>query len=138
MNIEKISFNGIDYAIVLRKGVQVEQSTFFTEDDNPMQLGIIKHPAGYIETPHIHRDVDVLPTIQQVLYITSGIVAVDFFDNYGEQVAQVTLYEGDTALIMFGGHAIRVIEDLECLTVKQGPYVGIEKDKIDLPIKVLK
>ena len=136
MSVEKISFDGVDYAIVLRKGVRVEGSTFFTEDDNPMQLGIIKHRAGYIETPHIHKDAEVFPNIQQVLYITRGVVAVDFFDDDAEKVAQTTLSRGDTALIMFGGHAIRVLADLECLTIKQGPYAGIEKDKIDLLEKV--
>jgi hypothetical protein len=132
MNIEKISFNGIDYAILLRKDLRVEKSIFFTEPDNPLQLGIIKHQAGYIENPHIHKKAEVFPNIQQVLYITKGIVAIDFFNNDGKKLGETILKEGDTILLMFGGHAIRVIEDLECLTVKQGPYAGIEEDKIDL------
>lgn len=132
MNIEKISFNGIDYAIVLRKDLHVEKSIFFTKPDNPMQLGIIKHQTGYIENPHIHKKPEVFPDIQQVLYITKGVVAVDFFDSDGKKTGETTLEQGDTILLMYGGHAIRVIEDLECLTVKQGPYAGIEEDKIDL------
>jgi len=132
MDVERISFNGIDYAIVLKKGLLVEKSIFFTKPENPMQLGIIKHEAGYIENPHIHIKPKVFPDIQQVLYITKGVVTIDFFNDDGKKLKETTLEEGDTILLMFGGHAIRVIEDLECLTVKQGPYVGIEEDKIDL------
>lgn len=132
MQVEKISFNGIDYAIVLRKGLQVEKSVFFTKPDNPMQLGVIKHEAGYIGKPHIHKKPKVFPDIQEVLYIIKGIAAIDFFDKDGRKLKETTLKEGDTILLMFGGHAIRVLEDLECLAVKQGPYAGIEEDKISL------
>ncbi|MFQ5866781.1 MAG: hypothetical protein ACE5IT_02155 [bacterium] len=110
----------------------MEKSIFFTKPDNSLQLGIIRHKAGYIENPHIHRKVKILPNIQQVLYINKGVVAIDFFDKGGKKLGKTTLKRGDTVLIMSGGHAIRVLENLECLTVKQGPYVGIEGDKIDL------
>ena len=59
-------------------------------------------------------------------------MAIDFFDQKGNKLGETTLKEGDIILLMFGGHAIRVIEDLECFTVKQGPYAGMEDDKIEL------
>jgi hypothetical protein len=133
MDIEKIRFNNLDYALIIRKGFKATETTFFTESNEPMQLGVIKHKAGYIETPHTHRRIEVKAEIQQMLYITSGKLAVDFFDDSGSKIGEVTLTVGDTILLMYGGHAIRVIEDVECLSVKQGPYVGIEKDKINLP-----
>ena len=132
MDIEKIRFNSTDYAIILRKSLRVERSTFFTKDDNSMQIGVIKHEAGYVERPHIHRKPNIYPDIQQVLYIQKGIVAIDFFDDKGIKVGEATLKEGDIILRMFGGHAIRVIEDLACFTVKQGPFAGDKEDKIEL------
>lgn len=132
MGIEKMNFNGVDYAIVLRKDLHVEKTTFFTKPDNSMQLGIIKHKAGYVESPHIHKKPENLPSIQQVLFISKGMVTVDFFADDGKNFGTVTLTKGDTILLMSGGHAIRVVEDLECLTVKQGPYRSVEEDKIEL------
>jgi hypothetical protein len=132
LKIEKISFNGKDYALILRKGLRIRESTFFTNPDDPMQLGIIRHETGYIENPHIHKKAKVLPDIHQVLHITKGSLAVNFFNEEGKKVGETTVKKGDTILIMSGGHAIKVLEDLECLTVKQGPYAGIEGDKINL------
>lgn len=134
MNIERISFNNLNYALIVRRGFTAAETTFFSESDQTMQLGLIKHKAGYIETPHIHQQIEIKADIHQMLYITKGKLAVDFFDNNGRKISDVMLNEGDTILLMSGGHAIRVIEDVECLTVKQGPYIGIEKDKVNLPV----
>jgi hypothetical protein len=132
MQVEKISFDGRDYALVLRKGLTIEESTFFTDAENSLQLGIIKHERGYSEKPHTHRELEVCASVQQVLYVTKGVVAIDFFDNSGRKLGETKLNKGDTPLIMARGHGIRVLEDLECLAVKQGPYAGIEEDKINL------
>jgi len=132
VSIENISFKDEDFAIVLRSDYKVQESTFFTSPQNSMQLGVIKHEAGYLEKPHIHKKPASLPDIQQVLFITKGKVQVDFFDDKARILGSVVLKKGDTILLMSGGHAIRVIEDLECFTVKQGPYKSIEEDKMDL------
>jgi len=134
MEIEKISFNNLDYALVIRNEFKIEKTTFFTQANEPMQLGVIKHKAGYIEIPHTHQQISITADIHQMLFITHGKLAIDFFDNNGSKICEITLNVGDTILLMSGGHAIRAIEDVECLTVKQGPYVGIEKDKVDLPL----
>ena len=39
------------------------------------------------------------------------------------------LNEGDTILLVAGGHAIKVLEDFKGIKVKQGPYVSLEEDK---------
>jgi len=32
-------------------------------------------------------------------------------------------------------HAIRVLEDMQCISVKQGPFLGTEYDKVFVDVK---
>ncbi|MDD5449083.1 MAG: hypothetical protein PHO42_00595 [Candidatus Omnitrophica bacterium] len=133
MHVDKITFNKLDYAIVIRKGFAAEKSDFFTGPQSPMQFGVIAHKAGYLEAPHTHQKINIKADIFQMLYIVKGKLAVDFFNSKGIKEGEVIVTKGDAVLLMNGGHAIRVLEDVECITAKQGPYAGIENDKIVLP-----
>ena len=43
---------------------------------------------------------------------------------------EVVLKAGDGIVLIHGIHAIKVLEDMQCISVKQGPFLGTEKDKI--------
>jgi len=133
MGIETMTIDGLDYAMVMRRGFAVGKSEFCTEPDSSMQFGVLVHDAGYTETPHTHPKIDVKADIFQMLYVTKGELAVDFFSSKGAKTGEVIVSAGDAILIMEGAHAIRVLKDMECITVKQGPYAGIARDKIVLP-----
>lgn len=134
--MERIHHQGKTFAIVLRKDLKVEKSTFLTPDESSLQLGFIVHTKGYVETPHIHKPVErVIRNLQQMLFVEKGVVALDFFSDAGEMVKSVEVGQGDTILIMEGVHSIRVLQDLKCLTVKQGPFLGIGEDKIEIGTK---
>ena len=134
--MERIHHQGKTFAIVLRKDLKVEKSTFLTPDESSLQLGFIIHTKGYVETPHIHKPVErVIRNLQQMLFVEKGLVALDFFSDAGEMVKSVEVGQGDTILIMEGVHSIRVLQDLKCLTVKQGPFLGAGEDKIEIGTK---
>jgi hypothetical protein len=37
-------------------------------------------------------------------------------------------------VLIHGVHAIRVIEDMQCISVKQGPFLGVEFDKVEVGV----
>ena len=51
-------------------------------------------------------------------------------DTIATQVAE--LGPGDSALLVHGVHSVRVLEDMQCISVKQGPFLGIENDKVEV------
>jgi hypothetical protein len=65
---------------------------------------------------------------KEVLFIKSGKVRVDFYDDEKKYIESRVLVSGDVILLAFGGHGFEMLEDSEIIEVKQGPYVG-EKDK---------
>lgn len=87
------------------------------------------HPTGKTIDAHVHNMVhrNVVLT-QEVLFIKKGILRVDFYDEYEDYLESRNLLAGDVILLISGGHGFKVIEEVEMIEVKQGPYSG-EQDK---------
>lgn len=131
MSMEVIDHGGIRYAEVIWRDTIVDRTTFYSPPSSSFQFGIVAHGAGYAEEPHAHlpphRQIDDL---QQMLVVQRGVVAVELFTDDGDKFREVVLRDGDAIVLIHGVHAIRVIEDVQCLTVKQGPFLGAEHDKV--------
>ena len=80
--MKKIVHNGKILAIIIKQNYSSEGISFFTPGDFSQQLGYMNRPAGYKIKPHIHNPVlrEVVYT-QEVLFIKSGKVRVDFYDE---------------------------------------------------------
>jgi hypothetical protein len=62
-------------------------------------------------------------------------VAVLLYDDAGALLREVLLRAGDAIVLIHGVHAIRVVEDMQCISVKQGPFLGNEMDKVIVKAK---
>ena len=102
---------------------------FFTPNELSQQLAYMRHPIGKVIQPHVHNPVirEVTHT-QEVLFIKSGKLRVDFYNDQQEYLDSRILEAGDVILLVTGGHGFEVLEEIEMIEVKQGPYVG-EQDK---------
>lgn len=127
--IENIEFNGKAFAIILYSNFKKEGIHFFTPNDFSQQLAYMNRPAGYVIQPHVHNPVyrEVSYT-KEVLFIKSGKVRIDFFDESQSYLESRILNEGDVVLLCYGGHGFEMLEQTEIIEVKQGPYAG-ENDK---------
>jgi hypothetical protein len=102
---------------------------FFTPDDLSQQLAYMRHPAGKIIDPHVHNPVDrKVQFTQEVLVVKRGKLRVDFYNDQQQYLESRILEEGDVILLATGGHGFEVLEEVEMIEVKQGPYAG-DNDK---------
>jgi len=102
---------------------------FFTPDDFSQQLGYMNRPSGYIIPPHVHNSVvREVQFTKEVLFIKSGRLRVDFYDDDQAYLESRILETGDIILLAYGGHGFEMLEPTEMIEVKQGPYAG-EDDK---------
>lgn len=116
-------------ALIIKSNFNEPGIHFFTPEEFSQQLAYIRHPAGKIISPHIHNIVrrEVTST-QEVLYIKRGKLRVDIYDENQNYLNSYILETGDMILLANGGHGFEVLEDIEMIEVKQGPYAG-EADK---------
>lgn len=127
--IETIESDGCILGLLLRSSYSSDGIKFFTPDDFSQQLAYMNRPAGYVIQPHIHNAVRrEVHFTKEVLFIRSGRVRVDFYDDEKNYLESRILNTGDVLLLAFGGHGFEMLEDSEIIEVKQGPYAG-ENDK---------
>jgi mannose-6-phosphate isomerase-like protein (cupin superfamily) len=113
------------FAIIVSREFNESGIHFFTPNDLSQQLAYMRHPAGKVIDPHIHNPVarNVQYT-QEVLFIKRGRLRVDFYDNDQKYLESRILQAGDVILLATGGHGFEVLEEIEMIEVKQGPYAG--------------
>jgi hypothetical protein len=134
--IEVIEHEGIRFAEIIRVGIELDHTQFFSPADSSFQFGILAHRAGFIEPAHFHKHATrPIEDLQQMFVVQKGVVAVDFFDKMGKRFREIILKQGDSVLLVHGAHSIRVLEDMQCVSVKQGPFLGVENDKVNIETK---
>ena len=127
--IENVKYNGNLLAIIIRTQFQRDGIVFFTPDDFSQQLAYMKRHEGYSIPPHVHNSVPrEVQLTQETLFIKSGKVRVDFYNDEQTYLESRILNQGDVILLAHGGHGFVMLEESEIIEVKQGPYAG-EQDK---------
>ena len=134
--VEIIENLGTRYAEVIRSDITTEKTRFFSPPESSFQFGLLAHKAGYQEPPHYHQEFERnVKDLQQMFVVQKGVVGVQLFDDSEKLLKEVILNVGDAIVLIHGAHAIRVIEDMQCISVKQGPFLGDSFDKIDIKVK---
>jgi len=113
------------YAIILCADHSGEGIDFFTPNNFSQQLGYMNRPKGYVINPHVHNPVSrEVQFTKEVLFIKSGKVRADFYDDDQNYLESYILNQGDVILLAYGGHGFEMMEPSEIIEVKQGPYAG--------------
>jgi hypothetical protein len=130
MSVETIEFHETKYAQIIWADTSVTQTTFFSPPESSFQFGLLSHEAGFVEAPHLHQPIKrEIDDLQQMFVVQRGVVAVQLYADDKTLLKEVVLNAGDAIVLIHGIHAIRVIEDMQCISVKQGPFLGTERDK---------
>lgn len=131
--VDHIYHNEELISLIIRTQYEHEGITFFTHPSMSQQLAYMKRPKHYVIEPHVHKrwERQVLYT-QEVLFIKSGKVRVDFYGSDRRYLESRIVNEGDVVLLASGGHGFEMLEESEIVEVKQGPYLDCnEKSWLD-------
>ena len=127
------SDDGEIIAIVVKRDFEKDGVNFVSKEDYPLQLGISSYRKGDTIKAHFHIEKEIrINKIQEVVHIKSGKTIVNLYDLDGKKFKSVELSDDDTILFVDGGHGFEILEDTKIIEVKQGPYFGVEEDKIYL------
>jgi hypothetical protein len=123
--VRYIKHNDQVLAIVISNQFKKDGIHFFTPNEFSQQLAYMKHPTGKVIEPHYHNPVNrnVIHT-QEVLVIKKGKLKVNFYDDKQDFLQHLILEGGDVILLASGGHGFEVLEEIEMIEIKQGPYQG--------------
>ncbi len=62
--------------------------------------------------------------------VVGGLMEVDYYDESGTFLVTERIRPGEALLHIKGGHGFHFPEASRVIEIKQGPYLGKEKDKI--------
>ena len=124
--IERILCDEDVIAIIVRNHHSEDGIHFLTPDAYSQQLAYMHHKSGHMIEPHFHNIVPrTVHYTQEVLVIRTGKLKVDFYNEDQEKISDTVLSAGDVILLCAGGHGFEVLEEVEMIEIKQGPYVGL-------------
>jgi hypothetical protein len=131
--IDKIQVGETILGIVIRDSYKDKGLHFFTPEDFTQQLAYMNHPKDHVVRPHFHNAIQrVIHNTMEILFIKSGKIRLDFYDDKRSYLESRLLEKGDIVLLSGGGHGLVMLEDSEIVEVKQGPFVGVqEKTRFD-------
>lgn len=135
--MKEIVHNGKLLAIIVCNDFKREGIHFFTPGEFSQQLAHMSYQAGKVIQPHVHNPVqrDVENTLE-VLFVKRGKLRIDFYTDDRVFIQSQILEAGDVILLASGGHGFEVLEDIEMIEVKQGPYAGdADKTRFSPPEK---
>ena len=99
---------------------------FLTDDSSYQQVAYMGHPSGHKIIPHFHNKIErTVDYTCETLIIRKGILEVVLYENQIEKY-RFNMSAGDVITLFSGGHGFNVIEDVEMIEIKQGPFMGPE------------
>lgn len=120
-------------AIVLRDSFDHPGLSFLTGPSADLQFGYINHPTNHSIDAHFHNQIPrLVERSQEVLIVRKGLLRVDFYEGVSTYLMSKVLKANEAVLLIKGGHGFKVLEDVQCFYVKQGPHAGAS-DKSRFP-----
>ena len=131
METEKIMDGDLTLAIIVRHADWEEGLNFVSSEEDYQQVATWEYDRGQKLAPHIHLNAPrkILRT-QEVIFVKDGCLRADIYTEQKKFLKSVELETGDTIILLNGGHGYEILSDnTKVLEVKNGPYVGADKDR---------
>src|SRR2546427_3387193 len=86
--VEKIHFNDVPLAYIIRGQLMPDKTTFLTPSDFNQQVGFVVYPAGGVIPRHVHRPLERhLVGTSEVLVVPQGRCEIDIYNDDRQLVA---------------------------------------------------
>jgi hypothetical protein len=130
----RVTHEGDLLALIVGRDDLEDGYNFVSGNDWGVQVGFNNYAQGAVCAAHEHlpRSAELAASIGEstveVLHILRGRCELDLY-HHDRLVATHLLTGGMTAVMVRGGHGLRMLEPTKILEAKQGPYVSREIDK---------
>ena len=129
--VEEVIYNQQLIALIIRSTYHKPGISFFTPNELSQQIAFMKYEKGHEINAHVHNEVPrTVVHTKETLFIRNGSLRVDLYSDDRTYLESRMLYAGDVILLVSGGHGFKVMEDLEMIEVKQGPYAGLQDKSV--------
>ena len=106
--------------------------SFFSDDNEFIQVGTWYYDAGKQLSDHIHNEFERNTTRTcEAIYMVSGSMRVRLYTLNRKLVEIFDIKQGDILILLDSGHGYEILEDgTKVIEIKNGPFMGADIDKI--------
>lgn len=129
--MKEIQSDGVLLARLITGDSWEKGLSFYSQDDDYIQLGTWNYDAGKSLNAHIHNHVPrTTDHTQEFIFVRKGRLLTRIFDKEQKPVTEIEMAAGDMLVLLSGGHGYDILEDdTQVIEVKNGPYPGAEADR---------
>jgi len=129
--MEEVIKDGVVLAKHIKPSAWKDGLSFFSKDEDYIQVGTWKYQKGKELLAHIHNEVKrTITRTQEVLYVVSGAVEATIYDLSGIEVSKLIVNSGEVLVLLNCGHGYKILSnDTHVLEIKNGPYLGADIDR---------
>lgn len=123
---ESIIYKDEEIAVLFRKVHSVSGVAFLTDDDDTLQVGLLRRVTGQVAAPRRRSYTpQTVDTMQQTIYVIEGALEITLYDQTNEEIISVIeMHVGDVIFLRKHAHGVKFTQDSLILETKQGPYPG--------------
>ena len=110
---------------------KIKERIDITSTEKYLQVSFLKLKKGRFVNPHLHLKNQKKTNLSSEAWIViSGSIEVTFFDIDKSKVYKSILKKGDISILFNGGHSLKSLsKDTKIFEIKNGPYLGVSKEK---------
>jgi len=129
--MNEIQLNNQVRAIFHKKNDWKEGLDFLTPNETFIQAGTWWYQKGKKLKAHVHINNErTISFTQETIVILRGKIKINLYNDNNQIFYQEILEDGDTGIILNGGHGYEILEDnTKIVEIKNGPFISVEKDK---------
>lgn len=126
-----IEKNGVIFVKKISLDNIKEGLSFCSNDEDFIQVGTWNYEKGRYLAAHNHNIVErKINRTNEVIIILDGKLKIDIYDENDEKIAELEAKKNDLLIMINGGHGYHILEDnTKVIEIKNGPYLGAEKDR---------
>lgn len=134
--MNKVQHRGKIYTIYFDVTKTQSGLSFFTVDQDFIQVGIWNYKANKLLPAHYHNEFERLSTRTcESIFVVKGEVLCNIYTKSGKKLSSFKLKKNQMAVQIYGVHEYKILKDSLVIENKNGPYYGPEIDRKRINVK---
>ncbi len=127
---KEIFHDSVHVATLVKPTETPKGLNFVTDDEKYLQLGIWNYEKGKDLDLHFHNEFERKGyRTNEFVFVLKGEIECNLYTEEGEFIESVIVKTNEGILQHNHAHEYKILKDSIILESKNGPYMGVEKDK---------
>ncbi len=132
----EIFHDSVHVATIVKPTKSPKGLSFVTDDEKFIQLGIWNYEKNVRLDPHFHNEFERKSyKTNEFVFVLKGEIECNLYTEEGDFIESIIVKENEGIIQHNYAHEYKILDDSIILESKNGPFMGVEKDKVVINAK---